>query len=61
LKEQPHKWYWDYEKSNSFVKGSGYTISFMDHLFGLSLDDLDGMSIRQQREIIKHRVRNMQM
>jgi len=39
-----------------FVKSTGIHSSHLDSIMGLAFDDLEGLSVRHQREIFKKRV-----
>lgn len=56
----PHVRWWDQEKSQQFTKLPGQHGTQIDRDFGFSFDDLEGISLRQQREIIKNRVKELQ-
>ena len=38
---------------------TGYQAGFVDNMLGMTFDDLEGLSVRQQREIVKERAANM--
>lgn len=38
---------------------TGFQSSYVDEKLGVSFDDLEGLSIRQQREIVKQRAAQM--
>jgi hypothetical protein len=53
------KWL-DHERSQQFPRLPGQHGTQIDRDFGFSFDDLEGVSMRQQREIIKNRVKELQ-
>ena len=55
MKDQPHKIYWDHDKTRLHMYTTGFQSSYVDEKIGVSFDDLEGLSIRQQREIVKQR------
>jgi len=57
LPDMKHIRWWDNEKAQQFIRLTGQHAWQQDKAFGISLEDLDGISIRQQKEIIKNRVR----
>ena len=38
---------------------TGFQSSYIDEKYGISFDDLEGKSVREQREIIKQRAQQM--
>lgn len=52
--------YWDHEKSQYHLKMSGDFRHHLDNKLGVSLDEIEGMSIRQKKDIIKTRAKIIQ-
>lgn len=59
MKDQPHKIFWDHDKTRLHMYTTGFFSSHVDNKMGISFDDLEGLSIRQQRDIIKQRAHEM--
>ena len=53
--EQPHKTFWDHDKTRYNMHTTGYHAHFVDKMYQVNYEDLEGLSIRQQRDIIKAR------
>jgi len=53
VKDQYHKTYWDHDKTRLHMYTNGFFASHTDKKLGVNFEDLEGLSIRQQREIIK--------
>jgi hypothetical protein len=52
IPDMPHKRWWDHEKSHFFTKTTGYHGNQLDSIIGFTIEDLEGLSIRRQRDII---------
>ena len=50
--QQYHKKYWDYEPGKFNLRTTGWHSNHLDALMGVSFEDLEGLSVRQQRQII---------
>ena len=55
MDQQYHKRFWDYDHLTYQLKTTGWFSEHVDKQMGLSFEDLEGLSIRQQREIVKKR------
>jgi len=53
--QQYHKKFWDHEPGQLNLKTTGWFAEHVDNQMGVSFDDLEGLSVRQQRQIIKKR------
>lgn len=51
--------FWDHEKDRVHMSLTGQFSTQLDDRMGMSLDDLEGLSIRQKRQIIKSRISEM--
>ena len=58
-KQQYHKKFWDFEPGKIYLKTSGFFSSHLDRKMGMCFDDLEGVSVRQQREIITNRAKEI--
>ena len=54
--QQPHKKYWDHEVGQVNLKTTGWNAAHMDQKLGFTNDELEGLSVREKRQIIKKRV-----
>jgi hypothetical protein len=52
--------YWDHEKTQYHLRMSGEHRHHLDKKLGVSLDEIEGMSIRQKKDIIKSRAKIIQ-
>lgn len=59
MKDQPHKIFWDHEKTRYHMNTTGLFASHVDAQLGVGFDDLEGLSIREQREIITFKAQEM--
>ena len=59
VEQQYHKKFWDHEATQIHMKTTGLFSNHVDQQMGLSFDDLEGLSVRQQREIVKRRAVEM--
>jgi len=57
--DMPHKIFWDHKKTRLQLETSGYQANFDDKKFGISFDDLEHLSVRQQKAIIQERAQKL--
>lgn len=50
-----HVKYWDREPSEYFLKTSGFHSNHLDRMMGLAFEDLEHLSVRDQRQEFKRR------
>ena len=46
MEDQPHKIYWDHDKTRLYMYTTGFMSSHVDEKFGICFDDLEGLSVR---------------
>jgi len=47
MEDQPHKIYWDQDKTRLQMYTTGYQAGFVDNMLGIGFDDLEGLSVRK--------------
>lgn len=56
---QYHKKHWDHDATRTYMHTTGWFSHHLDALMGVSFEDMEGLSVRQQREMIKRRAFEM--
>lgn len=56
---QYHKKFWDHDATRTYMHTTGWFSCHLDALMGVSFDDMEGLSVRQQRDMIKRRAFEM--
>lgn len=51
-KDMPHKIYWDHDKTRFYMYTTGFFSSHVDAKMDLSFDEMEGLSIREQKLLI---------
>jgi len=46
MEDQPHKIYWDHDKTRLHMYTTGFMSSHVDEKMGICFDDLEGLSVR---------------
>lgn len=59
IENQYHKKYWDYEPGKVYINTIGLQSDHIDKKMGMSFEDIESLSMRDQREIIKKRFREI--
>lgn len=49
LKDQPHKDFWNHDKTRLHMYTNGFFASHTDAKLGITFEEMEGLSIRQQR------------
>ena len=57
--KQYHKKFWDHDATRLHMHTTGWHSTHLDALMGVSFDDMEGLSVRQQRDVIKRRAYEM--
>lgn len=57
--DSQHKIFWDHDKLRYHMYTTGKFSSHLDAQLGFNFDDLEHLSIRQQRQVIKQRAKQM--
>jgi hypothetical protein len=55
VSKQLHKKFWDHEATQFNIHSIDQHSAHLDSKMGVGFDDLEGLSVRQQRQIIKNR------
>lgn len=54
-KDMPHKIYWDHDKTRFYMYTTGFFSSHVDAKMNLSFDEMEGLSLREQKQLIQQR------
>lgn len=59
IEDQYHKLFWDHDRTKYHMHTTGFFSKYLDKKFGFGFEDLDKKSVREQKEIITQRARQL--